>query len=138
LAEQEHPNRFKPDMTARNAYAVLLSAFFLIEGAWGLFSRVVFGGLTTNHLHAVIHIALAGLGLWSVGAGRVRGYLLFVGLLLVLVGGLWFVPGLQDLIVRLFNVNAAVAILNLVVGVASILMRFVASHAEARVLSRKD
>ncbi len=102
-------------------FAMVVGAFMLIEGIWGLFSPVVFGVLTTNLLHACIHIALGITGLALYRGTMARSYSLVVGLILLVVGALRFVPGASDLVVSLFNVNFAVAYLNIVVGLAGIL-----------------
>jgi len=107
--------------TPRSAFAATLSAFLLIEGIWGLFSPVVFGVLTTNLLHALIHVALGIIGIWSVLTDRSRAYLVGVGALLLVVGALWFVPSLTDPLTRIFNLNRAVAYLNIVLGVLALL-----------------
>ncbi|MBA2320480.1 MAG: DUF4383 domain-containing protein [Deltaproteobacteria bacterium] len=97
-------------------FALFLGVFLLIEGIWGLFSPVVFGVLTTNLLHATIHILLGAAGFWAGRTGRARPYLLAVGALLVVVGLLRFVPVVSDLVISLLNVNVPVAIFNVVVG----------------------
>jgi hypothetical protein len=109
-------------MTQRRAYTTLLAIFLLVEGAWGLFTNQVFGVFTTNLLHAVIHILLGLVGFWAARTGRTRGYLVFVGLLLLAVGLLWFVPGVAELLVRLLNANRAVAYFNIAVGAVSFLI----------------
>jgi hypothetical protein len=106
-------------MLARRT-ATILGLFLLIEGIWGLFSPVVFGVLTTNTVHAIIHIVLGILGLFSRPMAFVGTYLVGVGTLLALVGILYFVPGASDLIVSILNVNGAVAWLNIIVGVACV------------------
>ncbi len=108
--------------TLADRFAILIGLFLLIEGIWELFSPVVFVVLTGNLLHGVIHITLGLLGIWLGWTARARGYCIFLGLLLLLVGGLWFVPGPKELIVQLLNVNQAVAILNLIVGAISLLL----------------
>lgn len=110
-------------------FATLLGVFLLIEGIWGLFSPVVFGVLTTNTLHAVIHIALGIVGILAARGGNARPYLIGVGGLLLLVGVLRFVPGASDLVVSLLNVNVAVAYLNIAVGVVSLLIAFTGSRS---------
>lgn len=103
-------------------FATLLGLFLIVEGVWGLFSPVVFGVLSTNWLHAVIHIVLGILGILA-GRGRAtRGYLIGVGVLLVVVGVLWFVPGISALIVSLLNVNFYVACFNIAVGLITLLI----------------
>ena len=103
-------------------FATLLGAFLIVEGIWGMFSPVVFGVLTTNVLHACIHIVLGVIGVWTGMKGGEKGFLTFLGILLIAVGVLRFVPGINDLIVSLLNVNYAVAYFNIAVGIASLLV----------------
>ena len=112
---------------------MLLGAFLIIEGIWGLFSPVVFGVLSTNTLHAVIHIVLGVAGILAGRSDAARGYLLGVGGLLVVVGILRFVPGASDLVVSLLNVNMAVAYFNIAVGLLSLLIAFTAPRSHATV-----
>ncbi len=100
-------------------FALLIGAFLLIEGFWGLTSDVVFGVLTTNRTHAIIHIVLG-------------GFCIFLGALLLAVGALRFVPGAADLIVQLLNVNPAVAVLNIAVGAVALLLAFAGPKGAVR------
>lgn len=106
----------RPSSSATNTLAVLTGAFLLIEGIWGLFSTEVFGILTTNTAHAVIHLLLGGTALILGIKHRAKGFCIFLGLLLVIVGLLRFVPGGDEVIVSLLNVNVPVAVLNLILG----------------------
>ncbi len=110
---------------ASGGLAVVLGILLLIEGVWGLFSPVVFGVLSTNVLHACIHIVLGGLALWAGSSRHSRGFLGFLGVLLILVAVLWFIPGTRSFIVDTLNVNRAVAIVNLIVGALCLLLRTV-------------
>lgn len=105
---------------ATNAFAVIIGIFLLIEGIWGLSSDYVFGVLSTNRFHAVVHIILGILGI-VLGLGKkAKGYLLFLGILLLIVGILHFVPGAAEALRTIFNVNTTVAIFNIVLGILSI------------------
>jgi len=112
-------------------YAIIIGIFLLIEGMWGEFSDVVFGVLTTNRTHATIHILLGLVGIWTGLKGGARGFCIFLGVLLIAVGVLRFVPGVGDLIVSLLNVNRAVAYFNIVVGVVSLVVAFVSRRSRA-------
>ena len=111
-------------------FAALLGAFLLIEGIWGLFSPVVFGVLTTNIVHAIIHIFLGVTGLFAAPMRFSRGYLFGVGALLLAVGILRFVPVASDLLVALLNVNVPVAVFNIIAGLASLLIAFTELRAK--------
>jgi hypothetical protein len=112
-------------------YAVFIGAFLIIEGIWGLFSPVVFGVLTTNTTHAVIHIILGLVGIRTGLKGGSRGFCMFLGVLLLAVGILRFVPSIGDLIVTVLNVNPAVAYVNIVIGIVSLLIAFASNRSRA-------
>jgi hypothetical protein len=97
-------------------FAILVGLFLVVEGIWGLTSHVVFAVLTTNETHAIIHLALGILGIITGAIGRARGFCIFLGILLLAVGILRFIPVTGDFIVRVLNVNIAVACLNIIVG----------------------
>ena len=103
-------------------FAMVAGIFLLIEGIWGHFSPVVFGIFTTNALHAAIHVVLGLIGIATAMKSGARTFCLFLGVLLVAVGALRFVPVAGDLILSLLNVNTAVAVFNIVVGAVAIMI----------------
>lgn len=103
-------------------FALFVGVFLIIEGIWGMVSPVVFGVLTTNRLHASIHILLGLLGIYTAMTKGARTWCTLVGILVVVVGVLRFVPGVGGIIVSLLNVNQAVALMNIVVGAAALLV----------------
>jgi len=110
--------------TIADRLACIIGILLIIEGIWELFSPVVFVVLTGNVTHGIIHIVLGLVGIWSGCNGRARGFCIFVGLLLIAVGALWFIPAGNDLVVRLLNVNQAVACVNLFVGAILLIAGF--------------
>ena len=94
---------------------LLVGAFLVTEGVWGLFSPQVFGVLSINHTRAIIHLAL-GLGGWWAGRRHPVGYLALLGVVISTVALLWAVPATNGLIVDLLAINRAGAILDGVVG----------------------
>ena len=115
--------------TASSIFAIIIGIFLLIEGLWGEFSDVVFGVLATNRIHATIHILLGIVGIYTGLKGGSRGFCIFLGILLVVVGVLRFVPGIGDLIVAILNVNPAVAYFNIAVGILSLIAAFVSNRS---------
>ena len=115
--------------TISGIFAVLIGVFLLIEGIWGEFSDVVFGVLTTNRIHATIHILLGIVGIYTGLKGGSRGFLIFLGILLAAVGILRFVPGIGELIVSILNVNPAVAYFNITVGIVSLIIAFMSARS---------
>lgn len=108
------PTTYRPGLPS--AFAMLAGMFLLLEGAWGLFSPIVFGALTTNTLHALLHIVLGVVGIVQGYREKPVGYLLFLGILLVLVAVLWMLPGIGEVVMQLLAVNGAVAMVNVVLG----------------------
>lgn len=101
-------------------YALLAGAFYLTDGIWGSFSATTFGVLSTNLLHTIIHTAMGVLGIYAARTKFARPWCLGVGMVVLPVGLLYFVPAVNGLLVSLFNLNKAVAILNIVAGIVSL------------------
>jgi hypothetical protein len=97
------------------ALAWILALFLLAAGIWGFFSPVVFMFFTTNFVHACIELLL---GLIGLGAARrhARGYLLWVGALLLVVGIVYFIPVASLYVTGLLAVNTYLAAFNIIVG----------------------
>ncbi len=112
----------KKPLSAVNVFAIILGIFLLIEGFWGLFSPVVFGVLTTNLLHAFIHLFLGVTGIYLGTRNKARNFSMYVGLLLLLVGILFFVPATNEMVVNFLNVNKTAACINIAIGICAILL----------------
>lgn len=113
-----------------NNYVLLLGIFMLAEGIWGLFSDVVFGFMTTNKTHAVIHIALGITGIILSVAHKAYLYCILTGALLVVVGLLYMIPSTKNLSVQLLNLNGFVAVFNVVAGLIALLVAYVGKRYE--------
>jgi hypothetical protein len=105
--------------SSSNRFTTAISTWLLVEGVWGLFSPEVFGILSTNRIHAAIHLGLAFWGLKAAFTGGTKSFLWLIGVLLILVGALYFIPGGQAL-TDLLAVNEPVAVLNIMLGIASL------------------
>ncbi|MDT0676643.1 DUF4383 domain-containing protein [Autumnicola musiva] len=112
------------EVRVSNFYAILIGGFLVIQGSWGLIDPPPFEIFSTNIAHAVIHIVLGIVGLWMGIKGNSYKFNLFLGILLLAVGVLWFIPGIQDLLINLLNINRAVAYLNISIGVVSLFTAF--------------
>jgi len=116
------PPAIKPSLSL--VLTLIISAFLLIEGVWGLFSPVVFGVLTTNHAHAIIHIVLGLGGLIAWWKRYLKSFFGFLGSLLIVGSLLWFLPATRDLPRDLLNVNLMVAVVNLILGLIALVIAF--------------
>lgn len=111
----------KKPLSAVNIFAVSLGIFLVVIGFAGLFDPLVFGIFSSNFLHAFIHLVLGVTGIYTGLRNHARKFSLYVGILLLVVGVAYFIPNLGELVVKAFNVNHAVAVLNIVLGIAAIL-----------------
>ncbi len=119
---QNASSSLNPSWSLARGFSAVIGLLLAIEGCWGLASPVVFGLLTTNTLHASLHVMLGLVGLWAGFRSHARGFLCFLGSLLILVSVLWFAPPTQGLVAGLLNVNLSVAYVNLVLGALSLIV----------------
>jgi len=103
-------------------YALLAGAFYVTDGIWGFFSPITFGVLSTNLLHTIIHAAMGLLGIYAARTTFARLWCMSVGMIVLPVGVLYFVPAVNGLLVSLFNLNQTVSIMNIVLGVVSLVV----------------
>jgi len=117
------PNPRLPAMKQSNSsvFALLVSIWMLVEGGLGLFKPVWLGILTTNQGQAASYVVLGIAGLLArPRANILYRYLCFLGSLLIMVAFFWVLPPTRYLPNDLLNVNWAGALLNLVIGAASL------------------
>ncbi len=117
------------NLSITGIFALLIGAFLLIEGVWGEFSDVIFGALTTNRVRATIHILLGLIGIWTAFKGGSRMFLIIGGIIIALVGVLWFLPPTNSLMVSILAVNQPVAILNIIVGAVALAVAFLTNRS---------
>lgn len=103
-------------------YCIIIGVLLLTQGIYNLLNPPFLGVFTSNPLHAVIHILLGIAGIWTGLRGGAHVFAIFLGILLLTVGTFFFVPPLKGVVINLFNVNAAVAWLNIIIGIVSLLV----------------
>jgi hypothetical protein len=106
----------RPSGTATNVLSIIIGAFLVLVGIWGLFSDEVFGMLATNTTHSVLLLLLGGTAIILGIKQRAKGFSIFLGLLLLIVGLLWFIRGADALVINLLNVNRPAAYLNFILA----------------------
>lgn len=122
-------------MTNRDYYAIAIGIILLIQGLWNLIHPPFLGIFTSNLLHAIIHVVLGIIGIWAGWRSRAYGFCLFLGILLLGVGILYFIEGIGPILKDLFNINPPVAWLNIVIGAISLLFSFGRRKTESERLS---
>jgi len=119
-----------------SAFALLVSAWMLIEGGMGLYKPAELGILTTNPGQAGGYVALGIAGLLArPRANILYRYLCFLGSLLIMVAFFWVLPPTRNLPRDLLNINWAGALLNFVIGAASLTVA-ISENSRRRVVPR--
>src|SRR3954466_14082791 len=96
-------------------FSLRVGAFFILEGVCELFSPVVFGIFSSKPAHGLLHLLLGAAGV-AASATHAGKFLSFLGILLLLIAALWFIPGTRHVPEDLFNANSAVAIFDVLLG----------------------
>ena len=133
------PDPFLPAMKQSNssAFTLLVSLWMLLEGGLGLFKPALLGILTTNPGQAAAYVVLGIAGLLvRARANILYRYLCFLGSLLIMVAFFWVLPPTRYLPSDLLNVNWAGALLNFVIGAASLTVA-INENSQRRVVPRK-
>lgn len=124
--------------TTVDMFALLVGILLLLQGIWNLTDPPFLGIFTSNLLHAIIHVVLGIIGIWTGLRSGAYIFLIFLGILLLTVGILFFVESARELLVGLFNVNAAVAWLNIGVGGLSLLAVMAGKKPPQKVSPRRN
>lgn len=120
----------KSSGTLINSFAIAVGVFLMAEGVWGLFTDTIFGYLTTNILHAVIHLVIGTIGLILGIRQTAQGYCIILGLIFLATGILFFLPAAGKHIAHLFNMNVPMANTNLFLGITALLVALSAGPSE--------
>lgn len=117
---------------------LIIGIIFLILGISGLLSNEVFGWFTTNSFQACIQILIAVAAFVSFAGKNYRPFLKFLGIILMLVGLIWFLGIGGDWLVRIFNINRPLAIFNLVIGLIVLVLALTLKSTQANHRSTID
>lgn len=90
-----------------------------IVGIWGLFTQSILGIFGVNIYQSVLHLIAAGFGIYAGTKGIGKGYNMIIGTIGVVLGILGFIPGVGTLLLSWFNINSAISVLHIVIGVVS-------------------
>lgn len=118
-------------------FALLVGILLLTQGIWNLIDPPFLGIFTSTLLHAVIHIVLGIAGIWTAVRKGAYIFLIFLGILLLTVGLLYFVEPAKVILVDLFGVNDPVAWLNIALGGFSLLIVFFGKKPAQKVSPRR-
>lgn len=107
-----------------NIFSVVIGAFLLLAGIWGIYSETVFSVLTTSITYAILQIMFGVMGIILGLKKHAKGYCIFLGLLLIAIGILRFVPVAIHYVIDAFNINRPAAYLNIALGIVALIVAY--------------
>jgi hypothetical protein len=104
-------------MNTQKTFALILGIVLLLVGIWGFFTTSILGIFGVNAIQSVLHVIAGLFGIYVGTKGMGTGYNQTVGWIALVVGILGFVPGVNTMLMDLLNINTAISVLHLVIGV---------------------
>ncbi len=101
----------------QKTFALILGIVLLLVGIWGFFTNSILGIFGVNMYQSILHVIAGLFGIYAGTKGMGTGYNMSIGWIGVLLGVLGFIPGINNLLMNWFNINPAISILHLVIGV---------------------
>jgi ABC-type transport system involved in multi-copper enzyme maturation permease subunit len=118
------------DRTPAQLYALVVGGTLVIAGIIGFFYSAAFGSpgkvddvfgiLSVNGWHNVVHIATGALGLLALAYGATRGYALLLGVVYIVVAVWGFALGNHENILGFLPVNTEDDVLHALLGLAGL------------------
>ena len=107
----------------QKTYGMVIGAVLVLLGLVGFVNNPVLGIFGVNLAQNLLHLVGGALILWLASKGSARPTNMWVGVIALVVGVLWFVPftgGVGGLLEQIFNINASISYLHVAVGIVSL------------------
>lgn len=101
-------------------YSLVLGIVLGIIGIWGFFSSSILGIFGVNALQSVLHLIAGAFGIYAGTKGDGHSFTSSIGWIGLVLGILGFIPVASDLLLSLFNINPAISVLHIGIGVVSL------------------
>ena len=118
------------DRSPAQVYAFVVGGTLVVAGIIGFFYSTafdspgkvkdVFGVLSVNGWHNVVHIVTGALGLVSLGYAAARSYALLLGVVYVVIAVWGFIIGNHESILGFIPVNTEDSVLHVILGVTGL------------------
>jgi len=109
----------------QKTYALVLGAVLVLLGLVGFVNNPVLGYFGVNALQNVVHLLGGAAVIWfGYKAGAAKPTNMWLGIAGLVLGVLWFIPGVGGLLTQFFGINAAITYLHLAVGVVSLAVAY--------------
>ena len=110
-------------MGTQKTFALILGIVLLLVGILGFIGGLGIvrdGFFGTNPIQDVLHIIGGIIGIWVGTKGEGPGYNMTIGWIGILLAVLGFIPATATILLNLLNVNIAITVLHLVIGIVSL------------------
>ena len=105
----------------QKTYAMVIGAVLVLLGLAGFVNAPILDIFGVNIAQDVLHLVGGALILWLAMKGSAKPTNMWVGIIALVVGLLWFAEGLDGCLLNLiFAINAAISYLHIAVGVVSL------------------
>ena len=105
----------------QKTYAMVIGAVLVLLGLVGFVYNPILGLFRVNLAQDLLHLVGGALILWLAMKGSAKPTNMWVGIIALVVGLLWFAEGLDGGLLNLiFAINAAISYLHIAVGVVSL------------------
>ena len=105
----------------QKTYAMVIGAVLVLLGLVGFVMQpLILGIFGVNMAQNVLHLVGGALILWLATKGSAKPTNMWTGVVALVVGVLWFVPGAGGLLASIFAINANISYLHVAVGVVSL------------------
>lgn len=104
----------------QKTYAMVIGAVLVLLGLVGFVNAPILGIFGVNMAQNVLHLVGGALILWLATKGSAKPTNMWTGVVALVVGVLWFIPGAGGLLASIFAINANISYLHVAVGVVSL------------------
>ena len=105
----------------QKTYAMIIGVVLVLLGLVGFVNHPILGIFGVNTYQDILHLVGGALILWLAMKGSSKATNMWVGIVALVVGLLWFAEGLDGgLLNQIFAINANISYLHIAVGVVSL------------------
>jgi hypothetical protein len=117
-------------MGAQKIFALILGIVLLLVGVLGFITNPIVGDtgfFGTNTSQDVLHLIAGLFGIYVGTKGKGPGYNMTIGWIGIVLGVLGFIGPIANLFMSLLNINTAITVLHLAIGVVCLLVYYMSA-----------